>query len=210
MTRLAIVVGSTRPGRKARAVADWALEVAQRQPAVVSGAAEVTVVDLADVVLPLLDEPVPAAFGDYRHDHTRRWAALVASLDAFVFVTPEYNHSLPAALKNAIDFLFAEWHHKPVGCISYGLQGGVRAVEHLKLVLTEVKAVPVAAQVALSIFEDFSYADPTDPASPGTVLAREHQTADLEELLGEVLAFTDALTSLRASEPTSHPQNASA
>lgn len=143
MTRLGVVVGSTRPGREADAVAEWVTEAAGRHPAVASGAVAVDCIDLADVALPLLDEPVPAVFGGYRHEHTRRWAATVAALDGFVFVTPEYNHSVPAALKNAIDFLFGEWNHEPAGFVSYGLQGGVRAVEHLKLVLAEVKAVPV-------------------------------------------------------------------
>jgi len=202
MSRVGVIVGSTRPGRKARTVAEWAAEVAQSHPAVASGSTEIEIVDLADADLPLLDEPVPPAFGAYGRDHTRRWAAMVASFDAFIFVTPEYNHSLPAALKNAIDFLFAEWHHKPAGAVGYGLQGAVRAVEHLKLVLTEVKALPVASQVALSVFEDFSYADPTDPTSPGTVAAREHQTAALTELLNELLALTDAVRPLRESGGT--------
>lgn len=197
MTRVGIVAGSTRPGRKASAVAKWVAEVAQRHPAVVSGAAEVDVVDIADAGLPLLDEPVPPAFGVYQNEHTRRWAATVASYDAFVFVTPEYNHSLPGALKNAVDFLFAEWQFKPAAFVSYGLHGGVRAVEHLKLVLVEVKAVPVASQVALSVFEDFAYEDPTDPTSQGTVAAREHQDPALTESLDELLALAGALAPLR-------------
>ena len=198
MSRVAVVVGSTRPGRKARTVADWVLQVGRRHPAVEAGGASLEVVDLAAVALPLLDEPVPAAFGSYQHPHTQRWAATIASFDGFVFVTPEYNHSFPAALKNAIDFLFAEWADKPAGFVSYGLAGGVRAVEHLRLVLAEVKAVPVSSQVALSVFEDFTHADPSDPTSPATVTAREHQAAGLLEVVEECLSLCRALATLRA------------
>jgi NAD(P)H-dependent FMN reductase len=201
MSRIAVVVGSTRPGRKARTVADWVLQVGRRHPAIAAGEAFLEVVDLADVALPLLDEPVPAAFGSYQQPHTQRWAATIASFDGFIFVTPEYNHSYPAALKNAIDFLFAEWADKPAGFVSYGLAGGVRAVEHLKSVLSEVKAVPISSQVALSAFEDFSYADPSDPTSPATVTARGHQTASLLEVVEDCLSMCRALVTVRAPLP---------
>jgi len=101
----------------------------------------------------------------------------VSACDEFVFVTPEYNHSFPAALKNAIDYLYAEWQHKPAGTVSYGITGGVRAVEALRLVLIEVGAVPIAAQVALSVVGDFTYADDTDLASPFQVTARDTRSA---------------------------------
>lgn len=197
MNRIAVVAGSTRPGRKARTVADWVLEVGRRHPAITAGEAFLEVVDLADVALPLLDEPVPAAFGSYQHPHTQRWAATIGSFDGFIFVTPEYNHSYPAALKNAIDFLFAEWADKPAGFVSYGLAGGVRAVEHLKSVLSEVRAVPISSQVTLSVFEDFTYADPSDPTSPATVTAREHQTANLLEVIEDCLRLCGAMAGLR-------------
>ncbi|GAA2833994.1 hypothetical protein GCM10020220_023660 [Nonomuraea rubra] len=99
--------------------------------------------------------PAPALFGEYRHPHTNRWAETVASFDGFVFVTPEYNHSAPGALKNAIDFLFAEWNNKAAGFVSHGVHGGVRAVEHLRQVMTEVQVANVRTQVALSAFTDF-------------------------------------------------------
>ena len=197
MTRLAVVAGTTRPGRRSRTVADWVVEVAAQHADVDCGDASLEVVDLAEVALPLLNEPTPAAFGRYEHPHTRRWAATVASFDGFVFVTPEYNHSVPAALKNAIDYLYAEWSHKPAGFVSYGLAGGVRAVEHLRLVLGEVKAVPTGSQVALSAFEDFAYADPTDPSSPASVSAREHQRAALLDVLQDCLDLSRALAALR-------------
>ena len=198
MTRLAVVTGTTRPGRKSRAVAEWVLQAGQRHEAVAAGEMSLDLADIAEFALPLLDEPVPAAFGVYQHAHTQRWAATVAGFDGFVFVTPEYNHSIPAALKNAIDFLFAEWGRKPAGFVSYGLSGGVRAVEHLRLVLAEVQAVPTSSQVALSVFEDFTYADATDPTSPATVTPREHQDAALLEVLQDCLSLSRALSGLRA------------
>lgn len=194
--RLGIVVGTTRPGRKAADVAAWAATAAREH-----GEIEVVVLDPAKFALPLLDEPVAAAFGQYQHAHTRAWAAAVAACDAFVFVTPEYNHSFPAALKNAIDYLYEEWHHKPAAVIGYGLQGGVRAVEALRPVLVEVGAVPMSGQVALSVFEDFSYDDDDDPASAFTVTARAFQDGGLRQLLDQVLAYARVLAPLRAADP---------
>ena len=200
MTRLAVVAATTRPGRKSRLIAEWVREVAAQHEDIGNGDVSLEIVDLAEVALPMLDEPTPAAFGDYQNPHTRRWAATVASFDAFVFVTPEYNHSIPAPLKNAIDYLFAEWSHKPVGFVSYGLAGGVRAVEHLRLVMGEVKAAPTSSQVALSVLEDFSYVDPTDPASPATVAVREHQPAALLEVLQECIDLSRALAGRRPAD----------
>jgi NAD(P)H-dependent FMN reductase len=194
MTRIAIVVGSTRPGRRAPAVARWVDEIAQAQPAVTDGTARFEIVDLAEHDLPLLDEPVPAAIGDLRNPHTRRWAATIARYDGFVFVTPEYNHSTTAALKNAIDYLFAEWNDKAAGFVSYGLTGGTRAVEHLRLVLAEVKIACVRSQVALSLSTDFEISDMTEP---GTFAPAPRQAQVLARMLGEVCAWADALAPLR-------------
>jgi NAD(P)H-dependent FMN reductase len=104
MVRTAIIVGSTRPGRNALGVAQWVHEHAAGH-----GGLDIELVDLADVALPHLDEPVPAALTrDYQHEHTRRWSATVERFDAFIFVVPEYNHGAPGVVKNAIDFLFEE------------------------------------------------------------------------------------------------------
>ena len=113
------------------------------------------VVDIAAFNLPLLDEAVPPSLNQYSKPHTKAWAAKIASFDAFVFVTPEYNHSTSGALKNAIDFLFREWNDKAAGFIGYGSVGGARAVENLRLVMGEIKVADVRAQVALSLFTDF-------------------------------------------------------
>jgi len=201
MTKIAIIIGSTRPRRRAESVAAWVHEVATRHVGAVDGAASFEVVDLADYQLPLLDEPLPAAIGDYGNEHTRRWAATIDSFDGFVFVTPEYNHSAPAALKNAIDFLFAEWNDKAAGFVSYGLQGGIRAAEHLRLALAEVKTANVRSQVALSLFTDFEI---TDMTQPGVCAPAEHHEQILTRMLDELVAWAGALKPLRTpdGEPT--------
>jgi NAD(P)H-dependent FMN reductase len=148
--KLAIIVGSTRPGRKSAAVADW---VHQRA----AGRANVTydIVDLADQPLPLLDEPIPPSRGQYTHDHTKGWAATVSGYDGFVFVTPEYNQSTSAVLKNALDYLYAEWNNKAAAFVSYGSTGGARAVEHLRGICSELQIAHVRQQVSFNLFTDF-------------------------------------------------------
>lgn len=207
MTRIAVIVGSTRPGRRAGAVAQWVHEVARRHPAVTAGDVIIEIVDLADYDLPLLDEPVPAMFGAYRNTHTQRWAATIASFDGFVFVTPEYNHSIPAALKNAIDFLFAEWNDKAAGFVSYGVHGGTRAVEHLRLTMAELKVADVRSQVVLPMFTDFQFSNLDDPTDPGVVAPGPHQEPTLMAMLDEILAWSGALNSLRVSGPCTDTQN---
>ncbi|MFI5487094.1 NADPH-dependent FMN reductase [Micromonospora echinaurantiaca] len=194
-TRIGLIVGSTRPGRRGGAVAQWAGQVASRHPAVRAGAAEVEVIDLAEQALPLLDEPVPAMFGDYRQPHTRRWSAVVAACDAFVFVTPEYNHSIPAVLKNAVDYLYAEWNDKVVGLLSYGVQGGSRAADHLRLILAEVRAAVVPTQVSISIFTDFDFSgsDPGDPTAPGVLAPGEGRQESFSTMLTEIVTWSAAL-----------------
>jgi NAD(P)H-dependent FMN reductase len=150
MVRIGIIIGSTRPGRVGESVGRWVYEVASRR-----SDAEFELVDVKSFELPVFDEPVPPAMGQYSKDHTKKWAAKIASFDAFIFVTPEYNHSIPGALKNAIDFIYAEWNNKVAGIVSYGSAGGVRAAEHLRQVLGEVQIADVRANVMLSLFTDF-------------------------------------------------------
>lgn len=150
MLNVAIITGSTRPGRKSEAVARWVHGIAAKR-----SDALFEVVDIAAFDLPLLDEALPPIMNQYAKPHTKAWAAKIATFDAFVFVTPEYNHSTSGALKNAIDFLFREWNDKAAGFVGYGGVGGTRAVEHLRLVMGEIKVADVRAQVALSLFTDF-------------------------------------------------------
>jgi NAD(P)H-dependent FMN reductase len=184
MINVGIIVGSTRPGRKADAVARWVHEIAKKR-----SDASFEVVDIADFKLPLLDEPMPPAMGQYANPHTKAWAAKIASFDAFVFVTPEYNHSTSGALKNAIDFLFKEWNDKAAGFVGYGAAGGTRAVEHLRLVMGEVKVADVRAQVALSLFTDFENYVTFKPAP--------HQERTVTAMLDDLVAWGGALQTMR-------------
>jgi NAD(P)H-dependent FMN reductase len=150
VTKIAIILGSTRPGRNGEAVARWVLENAAARTD-----AEYELVDLADFPLPHLDEAMPPSLGQYANEHTRNWAAKIAEFDGYIFVTPEYNHSTSGVLKNAIDYLYAEWNNKAAGFVSYGSVGGTRAVEHLRLIAAELQIATVRAQVALTLAGDF-------------------------------------------------------
>src|SRR5215471_374898 len=184
MLKIAIIVGSTRPGRKAESVAKWAYEIARQR-----SDAEFEIVDIKDFNLPLLDEPNSPLFGQYTHEHTKRWSAKIASFDGYVFVTPEYNHATSGALKNAIDFLYNEWVNKAAGFIAYGGTMGARAVENLRLVMAELQVATVRAQVGLSLFTDFEKFTVFKPA--------ETQQKSVNAMLDQVIAWSGALKTLR-------------
>ncbi|GAA2215358.1 NAD(P)H-dependent oxidoreductase [Nonomuraea monospora] len=150
MLKVGIILGSTRPGRTGEVVAQWVRDLAVKR-----GDAEYEIVDLLDYDLGNLDEPEHPSTGNYRHEHTRRWSAKIASLDAFVIVTPEYNNSYPGALKNALDFLYTEWTNKAAGFVGYGVDGAPRAISHLRHVLGLLSVATVSNQVGLSIHTDF-------------------------------------------------------
>ncbi|MCX6545982.1 MAG: NAD(P)H-dependent oxidoreductase [Acidobacteria bacterium] len=184
MIKIAIVIGSTRPGRKAEEVARWVYEHAAKR-----SDAEFELVDIKNFDLPLLDEAMPPSMGKYAQPHTKAWAAKVASFDAYVFVTPEYNHGPSGALKNAIDYLYREWNNKAAGFVSYGSAGGVRAVEQLRLVIGELQVADVRAQVALSLVTDFENFSTFKPAPT-------HEKS-LNAMLSQVIAWGGALKTLR-------------
>jgi NAD(P)H-dependent FMN reductase len=148
--KVGIIIGSTRPGRVGPQVASWIHELASQR-----ADAAFEIIDVADLKLPFLDEPIPPSLGQYSKEHTKSWARKVAALDAFIFVTPEYNHSTSPALKTAIDFIYAEWNNKAAGFVSYGSGLGLRAVEHLRGMMAELQIADVRSQVALSLFDDF-------------------------------------------------------
>lgn len=184
MLKLAIVIGGTRPGRVGEAVGQWAFDLAKRRED-----AEFELVDIKDFNLPLLDEPIPPAQGKYSKPHTLAWAEKVASFDGYVFITPEYNHGTSAALKNAIDFVYAEWNNKAAGFVGYGSAGGVRAVEHMRLVMAEVQVATVRNQVALSLFTDFENYSVFKPDP-------RHEKS-LAGMLDQLVAWSGALKPLR-------------
>lgn len=151
LPKLTVVIGSTRPGRVGAAIGHWFAARAQGY-----GGFDVEVADLAEVNLPMLDEPNHPRLRQYLHQHTRDWSATVERADAVVFVTPEYNHGYPATIKNAIDFLFYEWADKPVGFVSYGgVSAGTRSVGQLKPVVTAVGMVPVIDSVNVPFVAQF-------------------------------------------------------
>lgn len=188
---LQIIVGSTRPGRKGPAVAEWVRHAAQAH-----GGFTVEIVDLAEVGLPLLDEPNHPRLGDYVHQHTKDWSATVRRADAFVFVIPEYNHGLDAATKNALDFLHREWADKAAGVVSYGgVSGGVRAMTALKPVLGALRVVPVVEAVNLPFFAQHLDDD-------GVFRPSEVSEAAAQAMFDELARYTAALRTLRAEAGT--------
>lgn len=185
--KIAIILGSTRPGRNGEAVARWVYEIAKKRID-----AEFEFVDIEDFNLPLLDEPVPPSQGQYSKEHTKRWSDKIDSFDGYIFVTAEYNHGIPGALKNAIDFLYQEWNNKAAGFVSYGSAGGVRSVEHLRLVMAELQIADVRAQVTLSLFTDFENFTKFKPAA--------FQEQYVNTLLDQVIAWGRALKFLRTQK----------
>ncbi|GGS97977.1 FMN reductase [Planobispora rosea] len=184
MTNIGIVLGSTRPGRIGQAVAQWVYDFAAKRTD-----AAFQLVDIADYGLPLLDEPVPPSMGQYSKEHTQRWAARIAEFDGYVFVTPEYNHGPSAALKNALDYLYAEWNNKAAGFVGYGSAGGTRAVEQLRLIAAELQMATVRSQVALSLFTDFENFSAFKPAA--------HHEQPLTTMLDQLVAWSQAMKMMR-------------
>lgn len=186
---IGILLGSTRPGRNGEQVAQWVLEQAStRQDA------DFELIDLADHPLPFLDEPVPPSMHRYTQQHTEDWSATISRFDGFILVTPEYNHSIPAVLKNALDYLFTEWNNKAVGFVSYGGNGGVRAVEQLRPMAGELMMADVRAAVALNFSTEFE--------GFRTFRPHDYVVAALTTTLDQVIAWTNALAPLRAARPS--------
>lgn len=166
-------------------MADWVHQQADERVD-----AAYTLIDLAEVDLPQIDEPIPPAVGRYTQPYTRAWAETVAAYDGFVFVTPEYNRSFPGVLKNALDRVYAEWNNKAAAIVSYGVDGGVRAAEALRPVLGALQLADIGAEVTLNLRTDFR--DFGAAFTPG-----EHQTAALDALLGQLVTWSTALAATR-------------
>lgn len=185
MPNLMVVIASTRPTRVGMAVGRWFVDRATEHPAF-----DVDLVDLAELDLPFMDEPEHPRFARYVHDHTRRWSARVKAADAFVFVTPEYNHGYNAPLKNAIDFLHHEWEYKPVGFVSYGgVAAGTRAVQQLKPVVAVLRMTPLSDAVYIPFVQQhlnqdrqFQPSDELETAATALLDALERYEAALRPL----------------------------
>jgi NAD(P)H-dependent FMN reductase len=186
---LHVVIASTRPGRSGRAIGEWF-----RDRAVAGGDFDVELIDLAEVALPFFDEPHHPRLKQYVNAHTKEWSATVERGDAFVFVTPEYNHSFNAVLKNALDYLHHEWHHKAVGFVSYGgVSGGTRAVAGLRLVVGTLKMVPVVEAVNIPFH-------PQVIGEDGQVRPNDVMTGAADVMLTELAKLTGALRPMRLAE----------
>jgi NAD(P)H-dependent FMN reductase len=182
---LQVVIGSTRPGRVGGAVAQWFYDLAQKYEGF-----DAELADLAEVKLPLFDEPHHPMRRQYVHEHTKRWSQIVARADAVVFVIPEYNHSMNAATKNAVDYLYHEWRYKPFGLVSYGGGSrGLRAAQALKLSLVALK-MPFAGDVGIGLAQT--------PVVEGVFTANEQLEASAETLLDELARLTPLYRTLRA------------
>lgn len=184
--KLKIIIGSTRPGRAGPVIADWIADVAHSH-----GGFDVEKLDLADFELPLLDEKMLPAMGQYEHDHTKKWSAAVASADALIFVTPEYDYFAPASLVNAVQVLLNEWRYKAAGVVSYGFaSGGLRASEVLRQLLVNVGVMPIPQVVPVPFFPEFisdeGRLEPNEPMVMGT-----------NEMLDELHKWSGALKTLR-------------
>ena len=175
--KIGIIVGSIREGRRGLKVGKWVDEIAQKR-----GDADYELIDLKEFNVPLLTDPgLPAmANGKYPTPEVQAWADAIGSCDAFVFVTPEYNHSIPGAFKNAVDSLGAEWMGKPVGFVSYGASGGVRSVEAWRVSLANFGMLDQRTAVELGLFTDFDGQGGFTPA--------ERRVAEVSAMLDSVVA----------------------
>lgn len=187
MASLGVIVASVREGRVGLPVAHWVVDTARTH-----GRFEPQLVDLREVGLPLLEEPAHPRLQQYTGDRTKAWSARVSSLDAFVIVTPEYNHSAPPALVNALDHLYNEWNYKAAAFVSYGgVSGGLRSVQMAKPLLSALKVVPIVEAVTLP----FVYKQ----VDGGRFNAEPAHQKAAAAMLDELARWTDALAVLRAT-----------
>jgi NAD(P)H-dependent FMN reductase len=191
---LQIVLVSTRDHRHGPPVAAWFHRIAEGH-----GAFAVELVDLAEVALPMLDEPNHPRLRNYQHGHTKAWSGRVDRADAFVFVTPEYNFSTPPSLVNALDYLLHEWAYKPVGFVSYGgVSGGTRSVQMAKLLVTTLRMMPIVEAVSLPFFTQHI------DKSTGAFTPPDVQEKAAVALLTELARWEEALRAMRQAARATH------
>lgn len=184
MSKIQIITGSTRPGRINPQVAQWIQEVAAKRSDI-----DVELVDIADYNLPLFDEPMSPMMGQPTKEHTKKWAAKIAEADGFIFVTPEYNHGMPGALKNAIDFLYQEWTNKAAGIVSYGAHDGLHASDDVRRVLNQLQVAVVSSVVTFNLMNDFEGYTTHTPGEAHEVAANA--------MLDQLVAWTKAMETVR-------------
>lgn len=187
MINIKIIIGSTRPARFGIQPAEWVFELAKKQMD-----ATFELIDLQDLNLPMLDEPVPAVAFQYTKDHTKKWSKMVDETDGFIFITPEYNHGTSAALKNAIDYLAREWGYKPASFISYGADaGGARAIEHLISVTTHLRMYPQSEHLIMPNYW-------TQMNKDGKFQPSDEQTQQVEKIIENTIFWAKGMKPLRA------------
>lgn len=183
MLNIAIIPGTSRPQALNPQIVSWV-----EQQLASNDDVRAEVVDFGSFDLPLLDEVVPAGAKMYANDHTKAWGAKLEEFDAFIFVTPEYNHSISGSLKNALDFVATEFNHKVAGIVNYGADKGVRAAEHLRHILANYKLAVVRDQASFSIFTD---------VADGTFAPTEVSAAPFASMVDDIVAWGEALKSVR-------------
>jgi NAD(P)H-dependent FMN reductase len=185
MPKLTVVLASVRDGRGGEAIARWFVTRAKEHSKF-----DVELADLKELNLPILDEPHHPRLKKYVHDSTKRWSEIVGGSDAFVFVTPEYNYTIPPALVNALDTVYHEWTYKPVGFVSYGgISGGMRAVQTEKLMVTGFKMMPMVEAVNIPFYTQF--------VENGVFKSNETHDKAVPVMLDELLRWAEALKVLR-------------
>ncbi len=185
---LGVVIASTRPVRVGKPVGDWIAEVAGDTPGW-----NVSVADLRELDLPMMNETKHPRLREYEHDHTKRWSAWVDAQDAFIFVFPEYNYSHTAPIKNALDYVSQEWAYKPVGLVSYGgVSGGLRAAQALKLPVTALKMMPLSEAVTIQMVGQH--------VADGVFTPIQSVTNSAHAMLTQLRRWANALRPMRTGE----------
>jgi NAD(P)H-dependent FMN reductase len=186
MNNIKIITSTTREGRKGIAVENWITELAKQ-----TDKYNIELLDLAKINLPFMDEPNHPRLKQYQHDHTKKWSETIDAADAFIIVLAEYNYGFPAPIKNAIDYLYNEWMHKPVAFVSYGgVSGGLRSTQMLKQVVTATHMMPIVEQVNIPFFAKLINEN-------GTFVPDEKITKSAHGMLKELERWSNALKAMR-------------
>lgn len=186
--KLKIIIGSVRPSRQGHLVAEWFTEIAKTHSEF-----DIEVLDLKEIDLPMMNEPAHPRLKSYIHEHTKAWSRTIEKADAYIFVTPEYNYSFPASIKNALDYLFSEWHGKPVAFVSYGgISGGMRAVQELKIPITTLGMMPLPQAVNIPFFAQY--------ITDGSFIGDEKLQNSANAVLSSLKPWTEALKTMREKQ----------
>jgi len=183
--KLTVVLASVRDGRAGEAIAQWFVTRAKEH-----GKFDIEIADLKELNLPIMNEPQHPRLKKYVHESSKRWSGIVGGSDAFVFVTPEYNYTMPPALVNALDTVYHEWTYKPVAFVSYGgVSGGIRSVQTAKLMVTGFKMMPMVEAVNIPFYSQLM--------QDGVFKSNETHDKAVGPMLDELARWSEALKSLR-------------